>query len=83
MAVTWWAVGATTSNMGSAVHKVGRRCSLRLAASGLANRPMAWTLCTAIIDEGGGMVGGYQNEKGTHPIRQGGKAFAPTRGEAL
>jgi hypothetical protein len=33
-----------------------------LAASKLANGPMVWTLCTAIIDEGVGVVGGYQNE---------------------
>jgi hypothetical protein len=57
MAVTWWAVGATTSNMGSAVHKAGQSVGLMLATSDLANGPLVWTLCTAIIDEGGGHGG--------------------------
>jgi hypothetical protein len=64
------------------VHKVRQSVGLMLAASALAIGPLVWTLCTAIIDEGGGMVGGYQNEKGTHPIRQGGEASAPSRGHS-
>jgi hypothetical protein len=59
--------------MGSAVQKVGQSVGFMLATSDLANGSLVWTLCTAIIDEGGGMVGGYQNEKGTHPHGKGEK----------
>jgi hypothetical protein len=55
------------------VHKVGSRCGLKLTASGLANGPLAWTSCTAKTERVGGMVGGYQKDKGTHPHGKGEK----------
>ena len=56
---------------------------LKLTASGLANGPLAWTSCTAKTERVGGMVGGYQNDKGTHPRGKGEKRFRHNVGSLL
>jgi hypothetical protein len=75
--------GAASSNMGRAVHKAGSRCGLKFTASDLANGPLAWTLSTAKTERVGGMVGGYQNDKGTHPHGKGEKPLRHHVGIAL